>query len=191
MRGKRHPRRKAAVCAGLIPAHAGKTIYRDFHYLGRWAHPRACGENSQPVEGIQCLPGSSPRMRGKRKSHASTGPPGGLIPAHAGKTHSPLTTSYMLTAHPRACGENYRPDAEIVPMLGSSPRMRGKLSARCRDRANVGLIPAHAGKTSSRRVEHRGEWAHPRACGENRLPLIQALAPHGSSPRMRGKRRDV
>ena len=50
---------------------------------------------------------------------------------------------------------------------GSSPRMRGKLT-RVLD------------------IFHE-RWAHPRACGENKMPGIRSLMQWGSSPRMRGK----
>ena len=53
----------------------------------------------------------------------------------------------------------------------------------------MGLIPACAGKTAVRTNVSRVLRAHPRVCGENLTPpqLITPLA--GSSPRVRGKRR--
>ena len=65
-------------------------------------------------------------MRGKLPAYDQAQITSGLIPAYAGKTSTPTADSIIFRAHPRVCGENYRPDAEIVPMLGSSPRMRGK-----------------------------------------------------------------
>ena len=52
----------------------------------------------------------------------------------------------------------------------------------------VGLIPAHAGKTSWFRSRQAHRPAHPRACGENAADLTFPCALGGSSPRMRGKR---
>ena len=73
-------------------------------------------------------------------------------------------------------------------MRGSSPRMRGKLLIRRLDPGLDRLIPAHAGKTSSRAWLRAWCRAHPRACGENlREDKRRGPAP-GSSPRMRGKR---
>ena len=90
-------------------------------------------------------------------------------------------------AHPRVCGENLTSRLKACSVLGSSPRVRGKL----RGRVNVGdsprLIPACAGKTHSRRVVAFGHWAHPRVCGEN-VEREEFLSPvSGSSPRVRGK----
>ena len=71
----------------------------------------------------------------------------GLIPACAGKT---LSTSVKLCpswAHPRVCGENFGYALRAYRVVGSSPRVRGKLNI-CQDVINrCGLIPACAGKT--------------------------------------------
>ena len=86
MRGKHRGGARFLLSRRLIPAHAGKT---ECLYLLRGippAHPRACGENlASPGLSFQ-VPGSSPRMRGKRlRSRVAQGA-WGLIPAHAGKT---------------------------------------------------------------------------------------------------------
>ena len=52
-------------------------------------------------------------------------------------------------------------------VLGSSPRVRGKLGGGCETRAVCGLIPACAGKTQKSTESQMKEKAHPRVCGEN------------------------
>ena len=75
-------------------------------------------------------------------------------------------------------------------MQGSSPRMRGKPLLGVLLAHSLGLIPAHAGKTSRVQSLKPSGRAHPRACGENLTgPELEALG-QGSSPRMRGKHRD-
>ena len=74
--------------------------------------------------------------------------PGGLIPAHAGKTHNNLPPFYAVGAHPRSRGENVVASREELRLDGSSPLTRGKLGERVEEGLNLGLIPAHAGKTS-------------------------------------------
>ena len=65
--------------------------------------------------------------------------------------------------------------------------MRGKLSLFEPEIPDVGLIPAHAGKTVCQACSYCETWAHPRACGEN-IPLATHIDYRtGSSPRMRGK----
>ena len=71
----------------LIPAHAGKTR-QWLRSRGRSeAHPRSRGENDVYGDVMAGREGSSPLTRGKRADHRTPTRPGGLIPAHAGKTH--------------------------------------------------------------------------------------------------------
>ena len=69
--------------------------------------------------------------------------------------------------------------------------MRGKRSRPVILRCPKRLIPAHAGKTLGAYIPEAIKAAHPRACGENR-PLLAPYVPlGGSSPRMRGKLREL
>ena len=126
-------------------------------------------------------------MRGKRKIRRAWYQSPGLIPAHAGKT-SPSFPSWMgMRDHPRACGENLGLGSRRHRYSGSSPRMRGKLFLVTLVCGGVGLIPAHAGKTSLSIRSVGPVPAHPRACGENSLKCCRGCERQGSSPRMRGK----
>ena len=111
----------------------------------------------------------------------------GLIPAHAGKTFCKNSFVVTVGAHPRACGENKCCGCRVDIYFGSSPRMRGKPMYRLTWRLRIGLIPAHAGKTTISLSEVSGERAHPRACGENVVRVRPRFGQLGSSPRMRGK----
>ena len=106
-------------------------------------------------------------MRGKPLAAPFTPPPRRLIPAHAGKTTVWPALGIVVTAHPRACGENILQSCVARPRAGSSPRMRGK--------------------PCDRREAFRRRLAHPRACGENANVSSSERAHRGSSPRMRGK----
>ena len=94
----------------------------------------------------------------------------------------------MAWAHPRACGENESFHVFVVPLFGSSPRVRGKPRWLFSDMLRTGLIPARAGKTRVWFKRYAGYWAHPRACGENRPGRVRPARQPGSSPRVRGKR---
>ena len=72
-------------------------------------------------------------------------------------------------------------------MSGSSPLTRGKRQRSTHRPWRVRLIPAHAGKTLSRRARTRAFAAHPRSRGENARPLGCPRARAGSSPLTRGK----
>ena len=94
-----------------------------------------------------------------------------------------------MTAHPRSRGENRPILAPWIGVAGSSPLTRGKLSIAATNTAPMGLIPAHAGKTSrTPRCRHRAR-AHPRSRGENQLGMPETTRLQGSSPLTRGKRR--
>ena len=71
---------------------------------------------------------------------------------------------------------------------GSSPLTRGKPADRALSGKWSGLIPAHAGKTTSARTCGSGRRAHPRSRGENLPEAVRIVGQEGSSPLTRGKR---
>ena len=172
----------------LIPAHAGKTRgCASLPGLSR-AHPRSRGENA--VEGLlgQVGMGSSPLTRGKLVASVLGDPVSGLIPAHAGKTSIPFITRIGSGAHPRSRGENLGLLVLDVAAVGSSPLTRGKPERSTRQTPSHGLIPAHAGKTTTSMRSPKTSRAHPRSRGEN-CGASRAVVQHcGSSPLTRGKR---
>ena len=49
------------------------------------------------------------------------------------------------------------------------------------------ITPAHAGKTVYEGKPTLATRDHPRACGENSIPVLSMVLREGSPPRMRGK----
>ena len=92
----------------------------------------------------------------------------GLIPACAGKTDRLFFLIDAVRAHPRVCGENFNGVWQTIKDVGSSPRVRGKRVSADKSHAEMGLIPACAGKTWARFSGCSEATAHPRVCGENR-----------------------
>ena len=177
-RGKRGLPRKWVAIRGLIQAPG---------VSGSRAHPRAGGENLGTAW-IDVVPsGSSPRGRGKHRSRPNDALRNGLIPARAGKTILRALRPGLGSAHPRAGGENDTHLAAIQADSGSSPRGRGKRSSLRGAPCRKGLIPARAGKTSTRRAARSSTAAHPRAGGENPKHSNPGQQARGSSPRGRGK----
>ena len=131
--------------------------------------------------------GSSPLTRGKQRLLGNRTDRPRLIPAHAGKTAFCMASMRREPAHPRSRGENgYTPGRDIYH-FGSSPLTRGK-QRHCLDNVVVGgLIPAHAGKTLTRRASHDRQRAHPRSRGENSMSEARIHTRSGSSPLTRGK----
>ena len=70
---------------------------------------------------------------------------------------------------------------------GSSPLTRGKHPRHPLACYGQGLIPAHAGKTRSRRRRRMAWPAHPRSRGENLGEHVDLRQVAGSSPLTRGK----
>ena len=116
-------------------------------FLGLWAHPRVCGENSKLRRAKNGDVGSSPRVRGKLELFHEGGCENGLIPACAGKTLVVVHGMPRSWAHPRVCGENLGEFVGGAAFEGSSPRVRGKPDERCDVWTATRLIPACAGKT--------------------------------------------
>ena len=166
-RGKRQRHRGRHQGNGLIPAHAGKTTGRGLRAQQGRAHPRSRGENTANGQTWGLGVGSSPLTRGKPAGRAAGQAVAGLIPAHAGKTSSQRRSPTMRRAHPRSRGENQIQVLKAHMGDGSSPLTRGKLIADRITGKTIGLIPAHAGKTSRTPRCVRMSRAHPRSRGEN------------------------
>ena len=166
----------------LIPAHAGKTMFRRASSVGTSAHPRSRGENKAVSTLARKHVGSSPLTRGKRPGPTRGEALTGLIPAHAGKTVSTVASIGWQTAHPRSRGENLPHGRKGGAMTGSSPLTRGKRTSGRTARRSRGLIPAHAGKTLRLCRRRRGARAHPRSRGENNDSGLERVRVWGSSP---------
>ena len=110
--------------------------------------------------------GSPPRMRGKEQRGHEGGRRPGITPAYAGKSTSRCARRRRPRDHPRVCGEKIDQFWTLCVVLGSPPRMRGKVSEQSKDVVQTGITPAYAGKRPS--VSRKGVqlWDHPRVCGE-------------------------
>ena len=171
----------------LIPAHAGKTLIGGGDERVHGAHPRSRGENRVTSLAAAHSGGSSPLTRGKREACPRTAARERLIPAHAGKTRALERSRARLEAHPRSRGENTGDIEDAVREAGSSPLTRGKPTNLRWQVPQMGLIPAHAGKTMEERAAHVKQQAHPRSRGENPALPSREEPGAGSSPLTRGK----
>ena len=90
-------------------------------------------------------------MRGNPAGTLQEAAPLGSIPAHAGKPGATRRFQGLVEVYPRACGETRGKHALALDLRGLSPRMRGNLVQTVHGRAQLGSIPAHAGKPSGRK----------------------------------------
>ncbi len=177
-----------ARTAGIIPACAGSTSRRRARRCACRDHPRVCGEHLMyRLQDIH-REGSSPRVRGARSRSMVWGSRLGIIPACAGSTTDRKDRPCLTKDHPRVCGEHKLERDHGALFLGSSPRVRGALGVDRPGVRGVGIIPACAGSTRSRRGRSGRLRDHPRVCGEHRRCDGLADCRRGSSPRVRGAR---
>ncbi len=195
----------------FIPALAGNTRACLDSISKRPVHPRACGEHvTQGRFGLDRA-GSSPRLRGTHAPDIAYMVTLRFIPALAGNTARPTSSTSRRPVHPRACGEHSSSRSQPEPPHGSSPRLRGTRdkartegggdgsSPRLRGThapdiaymVTLRFIPALAGNTHSDRRGNDARAVHPRACGEHLKNAIFEPHQNGSSPRLRGTRKRI
>ena len=189
VRGKRYLAEARPQKGGITPACAGKTCYCYCICYCYWDHPRVCGENYCNLHSFSSFLGSPPRVRGKpgHNSHARWW--AGITPACAGKTRRAASCWTIRRDHPRVCGENFTPLPFPMMVVGSPPRVRGKLQQGSWVSHQAGITPACAGKTFSILSLITSSWDHPRVCGENMFNGSMTNLETGSPPRVRGKQR--
>ena len=126
MRGKAAAAGQPVQAYRITPAHAGKSMARQFQQFLGGDHPRSCGEKQlRPYAGHADL-GSPPLMRGKVHIRRAFSVCAGITPAHAGKRHysSGYVTKYG--DHPRSCGEKLAYSTAILATLRITPAHAGK-----------------------------------------------------------------
>ena len=112
-----------------------------------WDHPRVCGENIRKSLITSMRTGSPPRVRGKLSGETKITFTKGITPACAGKTSRQSRQVGKIPDHPRVCGENISYSIPPITLLGSPPRVRGKLRIFNNVFSDAGITPACAGKT--------------------------------------------
>ena len=187
MRGKRIDEVIVQLAPGITPADAGKTNIRWLCIAIVQDHPRGCGENFCFRDFVIIRGGSPPRMRGKLVTSSRQFPPWRITPADAGKTGGFTLLLSDSRDHPRGCGENIATKKLKPTVLGSPPRMRGKLANTLSLAKSPRITPADAGKTNPSCWTAARFRDHPRGCGENPVTACICSRVLGSPPRMRGK----
>ena len=187
MRGKETSTIGIRLPAGITPACAGKSASHGFFVLLRWDHPRVCGEKSYWSILARNSLGSPPRVRGKAVFPARQHRTAGITPACAGKRRLASPGKKSHGDHPRVCGEKSRHTLSWDILLGSPPRVRGKVLHVVTLFDGAGITPACAGKSCPPQAPTFTRQDHPRLCGEKSGPGAKKKQQVGSPPRMRGK----
>ena len=148
-----------------------------------------CGEKKRGRPKYGRRWGSPPRVRGKESTGIRRAKNERITPACAGKSHVYWGAYDADEDHPRVCGEKRRTGPTTLPLLGSPPRVRGKVRLPSHKSAPLRITPACAGKRLSDREKKIIERDHPRVCGEKHQRAAWMRRPEGSPPRVRGKGR--
>ena len=173
---------------GIIPAHAGFTRPPSAASCPPRDHPRTRGVYVPATNPSGNQEGSSPHTRGLLGLEGAYGPPGGIIPAHAGFTAWPPSSPSWVWDHPRTRGV-YSAEVNVKPNAqGSSPHTRGLPTQGARQPARGGIIPAHAGFTHQGHRHPVHKQDHPRTRGVYPVPGTVSPSDPGSSPHTRGLR---
>ena len=166
MRGKAAPRDGQQFRTGNTPACAGKSRWSQTIYHRLRDHPRVRGEKTLPIGPLHIFRGSPPRARGKVGLIAGHEAHRGITPACAGKSFLHFRCGSYVWDHPRVCGEKGTRRDNLRAVLGSPPRVRGKVYAGCKFAVYRGITPACAGKSNRAHGRDHSCWDHPRVCGE-------------------------
>ena len=167
-RGARGRRRQSRMGGRIIPAYAGSTLKPLLMPSHRPDHPRIRGEHTKDAVDALSAAGSSPHTRGALQVIEHTPSWKGIIPAYAGSTDGPHTTSRAAWDHPRIRGEHSVQFPKGKSGQGSSPHTRGALERASEPAGRDRIIPAYAGSTSPKCTPCHGIWDHPRIRGEHR-----------------------
>ena len=128
MRGKDLPMQSRIALTRITPAYAGKSPIYQLQRYPVQDHPRVCGEKTGRPANSASMKGSPPRMRGKEAQIGLARHGNRITPAYAGKSKNAQSKRARQRDHPRVCGEKSSLISRMIGVLGSPPRMRGKVS---------------------------------------------------------------
>ena len=187
MRGKVAKASNGNCGHGITPPYAGKRHPGCRDIRRGWDHPRICGEKQRTLAVDNEPQGSPPHMRGKGKAAGLVREADRITPAYAGKRQSTGCKAENRRDHPRVCGEKGMRSPALKVVLGSPPRMRGKVQFFGYVPRYIRITPAYAGKSQQKLARAQTQKDHPRVCGEKDKVGGQTSDIVGSPPRMRGK----
>ena len=149
MRGKEASRKLRGTLKGITPAYAGKSQCNSSCTAGKWDHPRVCGEKPRQ-DSVGALEGRiTPACAGKSLSGFLELVTGVGSPPHVrGKAGACTHGQARHWDHPRVCGEKVFLSVPATSVLGSPPRMRGKVPFSIECGFCTGITPAYAGKST-------------------------------------------
>ncbi len=132
----------------FIPACTGNTSCACRSAVLNPVHPRVYGEYLRRIQRTRYLFGSSPRVRGIHFRYRMNRFIIRFIPACTGNTLFCALVPVAASVHPRVYGEYNSTTARMMPIIGSSPRVRGILLRQVPRACLWRFIPACTGNTT-------------------------------------------
>ena len=156
VRGKAQDDLLTLLQAGITPACAGKRCTHGQPNPAHEDHPRVCGEKVGISGRLIFALGSPPRVRGKVALTQRTFTWFRITPACAGKSLQAYSSSSSSRDHPRVCGEKLPLFFGCDGIIGSPPRVRGKVCFQPEIKGAIRITPACAGKRRRRCCRENG-----------------------------------
>ena len=135
-------------------------------------HLRVCGADFSILVFAEYWDGSSPRVRSRRQAQEWCHATSRIISACAEQTRAVPAISPTSRDHLRVCGADLDASARRRTVMGSSPRVRSRLtrSGRCSPQRRI--ISACAEQTSRSRLRALPARDHLRVCGADSCILL-------------------
>ena len=181
-------RKLMSVVNRFIPVCTGNTGKRIIMDHKTTVHPRVYGEHSRGFSLGFSLGGSSPCVRGTRKSLSSIGLHARFIPVCTGNTCTLSSVLDSISVHPRVYGEHQNLLIQHYYINGSSPCVRGTPTGPRLGKETHRFIPVCTGNTGLLGELKNIQPVHPRVYGEHECAEVIVTAAYGSSPCVRGTR---
>jgi len=151
----------------LTPTRVGTTRWPTPRALESTAHPHACGDDLHEQSLVRRHGGSPPRVWGRHGRQPAQPDVLRLTPTRVGTTRRVNGGYLHLSAHPHACGDDWRSSAAWRSAAGSPPRVWGRRLEDLAERLLERLTPTRVGTTRSIRRASVPVSAHPHACGDD------------------------
>ncbi len=156
----------------------------------RPGHPRACGENPEPVTDRPGAERAIPARAGRTEELFLVSPRRArAIPARAGRTYLPGDEAIAsVRAIPARAGRTSWAKREASAPCGPSPRVRGEQGSAHRWRCGCAGHPRACGENGAdQALQHRRSRAIPARAGRTTTLSRSTSWPSGPSPRVRGE----
>ncbi len=176
-----------AYCYGFTPTCVGTATTEPFPHLLFGVHPHVCGDGSTYQLSRVSVPGSPPRVWGRRGVNTAGIDLSGFTPTCVGTACGQATTRRQSWVHPHLCGDGSWFAAINPARSGSPPRVWGRLRRMGPRPVGTGFTPTCVGTAHFRDAISRQYRVHPHVCGDGTNLVDNVEASLGSPPRVWGR----